>query len=263
VILGTVLAATSDAEQAAACGTPGDQNWLCLQVFRLTGSTAASEVADALAVPIRIGIVLLVAWVFTRILRRMVQRLVQRIRDQGSLSMLATTARIPVSDQTRLRRAQRAATVSSVLRNIVSIVVWSIAVLIIIGELGVNLAPIVAGAGVAGVAIAFGTQSMVRDYLAGLFVVLEDQYGVGDEIETAQVTGVVEWVSLRMTRVRAPDGVAWYVPNGEIKAVGNRSQRVAAAGEPDARRAGDTEPPGTFDPAATADGGGSGDEPGR
>src|SRR5262249_50305235 len=91
----------------------------------------------------------------------------------------------------------------------------------------------------AGVALAFGTQSVVRDYLAGLFVVLEDQYGVGDEIDTGVATGTVEWVSLRMTRLRDADGVAWHVPNGEIRRVGHLSQPQPPRGQPDAARAAD------------------------
>ena len=133
------------------------------------------------------------------------------------------------------------------LRNLVSILVWTIAVLIVLGEIGVNLAPLIASAGIAGVALAFGTQSIVRDYLAGIFVVLEDQYGVGDEIDTGSATGTVEWVSLRMTRLRDADGVAWYVPNGEIKRVANYSQRQPSAGQPDATRdrdVGDGDPDG-------------------
>jgi moderate conductance mechanosensitive channel len=256
-----VLLAVTQSELTSACGPPADQNWLCAQTYRITGSKSAAAVADALAGPLRIALVLLAAWLATRILQRMVQRMVLRIRDHGSLSLLGASARLPMSETAKLRRAQRAATVSSVMRNIVSIVVWSIALLIVLGELGIDLAPLIASAGVAGVALAFGTQSIVRDYLAGLFVVLEDQYGVGDEIETAQVTGTVEWVSLRMTRVRDAHGVAWYLPNGEIKAVGNRSQHEPAAGDPSAPRAGDG------DPGDSGGSGGSGDagaaEPGR
>lgn len=258
-MLPTAYLAISAAEQAEACGARGDQKWICTQVYRLTGSVGAAETADALAAPLRIAVVLLTAWIITRVLRRLVQRMVERIRDQGTVSMLAISSRLPVSDTTRLRRAQRAATVSSVLRNLVSIFVWSIAVLIALGELGVDLGPLIASAGVAGVALAFGTQSIVRDYLAGLFVVLEDQYGVGDEIEavtvtgTVAVSGTVEWVSLRVTRVRSADGVAWYVPNGELKAVANRSQRTPSFGEPAARRDDDatTEP---TEPSETDDG---------
>ena len=111
------------------------------------------------------------------------------------------------------------------LRNVSSVVIWSIALLIVLGELGVDLAPLLAGSAIIGVALGFGAQTIVRDYLAGLFVVLEDQYGVGDVIDAGAAIGTVEWVSLRLTRLRDADGVVWYVPNGEIKRVGNRSQR--------------------------------------
>jgi moderate conductance mechanosensitive channel len=246
-VIDVVIVAATDAEQRSACGPPSDAHWLCTQTLRITGSERAAEVADALAVPLRIGLVLLVAWIATRILHRVIRRMVQRVRDQGSLSLLGTSARLPVSETAKLRRAQRAATLSSVLRNLVSILVWTIAVLIVLGEIGIDLGPLIAGAGIAGVALAFGTQSIVRDYLAGVFVVLEDQYGVGDEIDTGSATGTVEWVSLRMTRLRDADGVAWYVPNGEIKRVANYSQRQPSAGQPDATRdrdVGDGDPDG-------------------
>jgi moderate conductance mechanosensitive channel len=235
MIAGAVLP-VSIAQQTDVCGDPHDQNWLCRQVLRVTGNEDLAEVADAIAVPLRIVLVLLVAWIVTRVFHRVIRKMVSRIRDHGSLSLLGTTARLPMSEQTKLRRAQRAATLSSVLRNVVSTIVWAVAALIVLGELGIDLAPLIATAGVAGIAIAFGTQTIVRDYLAGLFVVLEDQYGVGDEIDAGSATGTVEWVSLRMTRLRDADGVAWYVPNGEIKRVGNFSQRRPAPGQPDAER---------------------------
>jgi len=109
-----VLAVT-DAEQRAACGPPSDANWLCTQTLRVTGSEGAAEVADALSVPLRIGLVLLVAFIALRILHRVIRRMVLRVRDQGSLSLLGTSARLPVSETAKLRRAQRAATISSVL----------------------------------------------------------------------------------------------------------------------------------------------------
>ena len=254
-MLTAAVLASSNAEQIAACGPKGDQKWVCAQVYNLTGSESAAEIADALAVPLRIGLVLLVAWLITWVLSRIVQRTTRRIRDEGSLSVLGQTARIPMSENAQLRRAQRAATVGSVLRNVISIVVWTVAVLVILGEIGVDIGPILAAAGVAGIAIGFGTQTMVRDYLAGLYVVLEDQYGVGDEIEVGEVRGTVEWVTLRMTRVRDADGVAWYLANGESRVVGNRSQHQAAAGEPAAPRDDET----TGDEGPTHDGGGSGE----
>jgi small conductance mechanosensitive channel len=235
-VIPAALLAVSDAAQQKACGPPSEANWLCTQTLRVTGSERAAEVADALAVPIRIALILLTAWIVTRLLKRTIERGVTRVRDQGSLSLLGASARLPMSETAKLRRAQRSATISSVLRNAVSIIVWTIATLIVLGEIGISLGPIIASAGIAGVALAFGTQSIVRDYLAGLFVVLEDQYGVGDQIDTGVVTGTVEWVSLRMTRLRDADGVAWHVPNGEIKRVANFSQRLPSEGQHDAMR---------------------------
>ena len=254
-MIDVAILAVTDAEQRATCGAPSDANWLCTQTLRITGSERAAEVADALSVPLRIALVLLAAWIITRILHRVIRRMVQRVRDQGSLSLLGASARLPMSEVAKLRRAQRAATISSVLRNLASIVVWTFATLIVLGEIGISLGPLIAGAGIAGVALAFGTQSIVRDYLAGLFVVLEDQYGVGDQIDTGVATGTVEWVSLRMTRLRDADGVAWHVPNGEIKRVANFSQRQPSAGQPDATRDGD------LDGAADAPAAGEGPNP--
>jgi small-conductance mechanosensitive channel len=260
-VIHTAVLAASDAAQRAACGPPSDSNWLCTQVLRITGSEGAAEVADALAIPLRIALVLLTALIVTRILHRVIRRMVQRVRDQGSLSLLGTSARLPMSEAAKLRRAQRAATISSVLRNLVSILVWTVATLIVLGEIGINLGPLIAGAGIAGVALAFGTQSIVRDYLAGLFVVFEDQYGVGDEIDTGVASGTVEWVSLRVTRLRDADGVAWHVPNGEIKRVANFSQRQPSQGLPDAMRDRDVEGGGDVDGATATDVTGEGPNP--
>ena len=132
-----------------------------------------------------------------------------------------------------------------------------------LGEIGINLAPLIAGAGIAGVALAFGTQSIVRDYLAGVFVVLEDQYGVGDEIDTGVATGTVEWVSLRMTRLRDADGVAWYVPNGEIKRVGELLASGSRRRASPTRRATETVDDAAPTPTAASRGGRGADPAGR
>ncbi|WP_067461109.1 mechanosensitive ion channel family protein [Actinomadura macra] len=127
------------------------------------------------------------------------------------------------------RRAQRAKTLGSVLRSIASILIMGTAAFSILGSLGLNLAPILASASVIGVAVGFGAQSIVRDFLAGLFMLLEDQYGVGDVIDVGSAKGTVEAVTLRVTRMRDVNGVVWYVPNGEIKKVGNESQNWGRA----------------------------------
>ena len=127
------------------------------------------------------------------------------------------------------RRAQRAKTLGSVLNSVASIVIMGTAAFSILGSLGLNLAPILASASVIGVAVGFGAQNIVKDFLAGLFMLLEDQYGVGDFIDVGSAKGTVEAVTLRVTRMRDVNGVVWYVPNGEIKKVGNESQNWGRA----------------------------------
>jgi small conductance mechanosensitive channel len=221
-----VGAASSGTTLADACGNQNQRNWLCTTTYRITGSKDAAEAADALSKPLRIVIVILLAYLAVRILKRVIRRVALRLQDDGTLSLLRRRISGPEPGaNAMLRRAQRAETISSVLRNVSAIVIWTIAILIILGEIGVDLAPLIAGSAIAAAAIGFGAQAIVRDYLAGLFVVLEDQYGVGDVIDAGAAVGTVEWVSLRLTRLRDTEGVIWHVPNGEIKRVGNRSQR--------------------------------------
>jgi len=106
---------------------------------------------------------------------------------------------------------------------------WLVALLMCLGEVGIDLAPLLAGAGVLGVAIGFGSQSLVRDFLSGMFILIEDQFGVGDIVDLGEASGTVEAVSLRTTRLRAVDGTVWHMPNGEITRVGNMSQHWSRA----------------------------------
>jgi small conductance mechanosensitive channel len=128
-----------------------------------------------------------------------------------------------------LRSAARATTIAYVLRSVATTVIYGIAGLLVLGELGINLGPLLAGAGIAGVAIGFGAQSLVKDFLSGLFMLLEDQYGVGDVVDLGEADGVVEAVTLRSTRLRDVNGTVWHVPNGEVRRVGNKSQQWARA----------------------------------
>ena len=89
------------------------------------------------------------------------------------------------------------------------------------------MAPLIASAGILGVALGFGAQSLVKDFLSGIFMIFEDQYGVGDVIDAGEASGTVEAVGLRVTRLRDVDGTVWYVRNGEIQRVGNMSQNWA------------------------------------
>ena len=127
------------------------------------------------------------------------------------------------------RRHQRVRALGSILRSAASITIFAIAGTVVLGDLGINLAPLLASAGVVGIAIGFGAQNLVRDYLTGIFMLLEDQYGVGDVISIGKVTGTVETMTLRITRVRDVNGIVWHVRNGVIERVGNQSQGWARA----------------------------------
>lgn len=122
------------------------------------------------------------------------------------------------------RHRQRTLTMGSLLRSMVTFFVVLITILTILSTVGIDLGPVLATAGVGGVALGFGAQSLVKDFLSGFFVLVEDQYGVGDVITIADTTGTVEEINLRVTRLRAVDGTVWFVPNGEIRKVGNSAK---------------------------------------
>jgi small conductance mechanosensitive channel len=122
------------------------------------------------------------------------------------------------------RRRQRAEAVGALMRSVGTVTITIVAAIVILARLGVNVGPLLAGAGIVGIALGFGAQSLVKDYISGVLMVLEDQYGVGDVIDTGAVVGTVEDVGLRITRVRDLNGVVWYIRNGEIVNLGNRSQ---------------------------------------
>ncbi|MGH8773995.1 MAG: mechanosensitive ion channel family protein [Jiangellaceae bacterium] len=127
------------------------------------------------------------------------------------------------------RRALRATTLGSLLKSIVTAVIWTIVVVMVLDILGYPVGPLLASAGIAGVALGFGAQNLVKDFLSGIFMLLEDQYGVGDVIDMGEATGTVEAVGLRVTRLRSVDGTVWYVRNGEVIRVGNSSHGWARA----------------------------------
>jgi small-conductance mechanosensitive channel len=125
------------------------------------------------------------------------------------------------------RRAQRARSLGSLLKSITTTVVYGIAFVMVLSEVGMDVAPILASAGVLGLAVGFGAQNLVKDFLSGVMMMIEDQYGVGDAVDLGEAVGTVENVGLRVTRVRDVDGTVWYVRNGEILRVGNQSQNWA------------------------------------
>ncbi len=176
-------------------------------------------------------IALAVRWVLHRIIDRVVKRAeVGMLPDR--LSRAITGGRMGAAlnlteDPGYTRRVQRAATMGSLLKSIISGVVFAVVALMAISELGYDIAPLIASAGIIGVALGFGSQALVKDFLSGIFMIFEDQYGVGDVVDLGEASGTVEAVSLRVTRLRDVNGTVWYVRNGEILRVGNMSQNWA------------------------------------
>ena len=183
------------------------------------------------------AIIIVVAVVANLLLRRAIGHSVERFAKksqmrrerkdlQGASSEMQqeTVQRMRATAVQAERSEQRARTIGSLLRYVVTITISAVAFLMVLAELGVSIAPLIAGAGIAGVALGFGAQSLVKDFLSGTFMLLEDQYGVGDVIDVGEATGTVERVTLRVTILRDLNGTVWYVPNGEILRVGNKSQ---------------------------------------
>nr|WP_239143972.1 mechanosensitive ion channel family protein [Actinoplanes philippinensis] len=179
--------------------------------------------------PLRIAAIILIALLIRWLIHRAISRLAtstSRASMPALLKPLKEKVTVTAEEGQFIpeRRRQRAEAIASVLRSFVSAVIFTMAALLVMGELGFNLAPLLASAGIVGVALGFGAQSLVKDLIAGLFMLLEDQYGVGDTVDLGEATGVVESVGLRITTVRDARGVLWYIRNGEIVRVGNKSQ---------------------------------------
>ncbi len=141
-----------------------------------------------------------------------------------AMNRLANTDLIPGPGNMVARQKERARTTGTVLSSTLNSIVWIIALAMLMGEFGFNLGPLIASAGVIGVALGLGAQTIVRDVLSGIFMLVEDQYGVGDQVDVLDVKGTVEKVGLRITTIRDSNGTLWYLRNGEILKVGNLSQ---------------------------------------
>ena len=215
-------------------GCEPDEGGVCEWVWEATGSQILADVVSLLATPLKIALIVVLAMVATRLARRAIRRFVQGFEQPGVQRTLGsirekTPAALLATGPVQLRAVQRAETIGAVLRSIISAVIWTVAVFTILAEFAINLGPLIAGAGIAGVALGFGAQSLVKDFLSGMFMLVEDQFGVGDIIDVGDASGVVEGVSLRTTRVRDVEGTVWHVPNGTISRVGNKSQQWSRA----------------------------------
>ncbi|WP_030670117.1 mechanosensitive ion channel family protein [Streptomyces cellulosae] len=229
--LSAVLLAVGPSPSPSPSGTPTAPAVPSLQDAQESATNAASWVQQNwstwLAIGLRVLLILVIAAVLRVAVRRAITKLIDRMNrtvqsvDGTSLGGLLVNVE---------RRRQRSQAIGSVLRSVASFLILGTAALMVLGTFEINLAPLLASAGVAGVAIGFGARNLVTDFLSGVFMILEDQYGVGDTIDAGVASGEVIEVGLRVTKLRGDSGEIWYVRNGEVKRIGNLSQGWATAG---------------------------------
>jgi small-conductance mechanosensitive channel len=216
-------AAAKPAASPASSNAANNDRGIIRQIFVDLGVSPerAHTMQVYLVGPLHILLILLVAFVLTRLVTRLARRLV------GSLRLVSPLVRATPRGEDRIK------TIAGVFASVFRAVIWIIALLTVLGQLKINLAPFVATATVIGAALGFGAQTLVKDFLSGVLILAEDQYGVGDSIVVGSgpnaTSGTVEGVNLRTTRVRGVDGVVWYVPNGDIRTVGNNTESDSQA----------------------------------
>jgi small conductance mechanosensitive channel len=181
-------------------------------------------------------LLIIVTIVFGIVTRWLVHRLINRVvataasKRAERLAGMLGGRRAPTSiGAANVRHVQRTQTMGALLKSITTFVVFGLTSLTVLSLVGIPLAPLLTSAGVGGVALAFGAQSLVKDFLSGVFMIIEDQYGVGDVVDTGEAVGTVENVSLRITQLRDAQGMTWYVRNGEIIRIGNKTQGWSTA----------------------------------
>jgi small conductance mechanosensitive channel len=219
----------------------------CRLAWDLTHNPGAAQFTETyLAGPAHVTFQVIFVVVLALVIRAVLHRLINRVTERATQAVLPpfrnplrgsggssaqTAADVAATESVMIaeRRHQRVRALGSVLRSAASVAIFGIAGVVVLGDLGLNLAPLLASAGVVGIALGFGAQNLVRDYLSGVFMLLEDQYGVGDSITVGDATGTVETMTLRITRLRDVNGVVWHIRNGTIDQVGNQSQGWARA----------------------------------
>ncbi len=229
----TSIAVLAQEGSAGVCGGGEGMaaNWLCELVLDRTGNELLARVSAYGTTLFRVALIAIVAFLVSRFLRGLVTRFSGRMEEKISERLDRAQERGSLSDTQRFRtrRHQRLQAIAGVMRGAVGVTVWLTAILMIIATLGFPLQPLLAGAGLAGIVLGFGAQQLVRDILAGIAMLIEDQYGVGDWIEVEEKIGLVERVGLRSTAFRDVDGTVHHVLNGYIQRVGNLSQEWARA----------------------------------
>ncbi|GAA4992670.1 mechanosensitive ion channel family protein [Kineococcus glutinatus] len=228
--------ATSDGALGALASTLAgeactqDADTVCGHVYDWTDNQLVGRIAGVLTDwPLTIVLIFLVSFVARYVLLRAIDKVTSGISEGAGRIGGRRGGLLESSPLLSERRNQRAQTLGSVLKSVTTLVLAVLAVLTALDQVGLSIAPFLASAGIAGVALGFGAQSLVKDFLSGIFMLAEDQYGVGDVVDVGDASGTVEAVGLRVTRIRDVNGTVWYVRNGEILRVGNQSQGWARA----------------------------------
>ncbi|MFN8015539.1 MAG: mechanosensitive ion channel family protein [Acidimicrobiia bacterium] len=222
-------------ELQRACGDVGTRGKLCELAYDLTKSQHVAEIADTFSKPVRVLLIILGAYLVNLLVRFFIRRSVKKLAKESSRIFLSNIkrrtgiSRLETSEHPTYRTVQRAQTIGMALRGIATFTIIIVSILLILGTYHIKLGPIIAGAGLIGVVVGFGAQSMIKDFLAGIFIIVEDWYGVGDVIDAGEASGTVEQVTLRATRLRDVYGVVWHIPNGVIQRAGNKSQQWGRA----------------------------------
>jgi len=229
-----VIADITPAQLREACGQ--DPGSVCREIFEQTENRTLAAVTDIVfGTPLTIALIVIGAFIANRVVGRLVKRTLRSlssgiVRERVSAVRRRTPGALLETPAPSLRAEQRMSALTGILRSVTGFVVAMFAAFLILSEIGIDIAPLLAGAGVLGVALGFGSQSLVKVFLSGMFILVEDQLGVGDIVDLdGETSGTVEAVSLRTTRLRAVDGTVWHVPNGSIGRVGNKSQHWSRA----------------------------------
>lgn len=216
-----------------AASTAQNASGYLYELLRALGvsASAAKHVQDLLLRPITIVIIIVAAAIVAHLGSSVIRRSLHSLRARAQAKAEAQAedaagAGLPTRFATVLGRIDMFGRIAA---NLWRVVVWVVAFLSLLGVLGINLAPFVAGATVIGATIGFGAQTLVKDYLSGFLLLAEDQFRIGDDVVTTSATGVVEEMTLRVTRLRGDDGTMWHVPNGDIRTLGNTSRRSASS----------------------------------
>jgi small conductance mechanosensitive channel len=224
-----VLADITPAQLHHTCGR--DPDFACRELLQRTENRTLAQIADVVVgTPLAIALIVVGALIANRLAGRAIDRGLRSLgsgvmRERVSAVRRGGPGAVADTPEATLRAERRVGALTSILRSVAGFVILLFAIFMVLSEVGIDVAPLLAGAGVLGVALGFGSQSLVKDFLSGMFILVEDQFGVGDVVDLDdKTTGTVEAVSLRTTRLRAKDGTVWYVPNGSILRVGNRSQ---------------------------------------